>query len=300
MSYLQILFTLGVMLLPSATLLAQRPTLKTDVAKKKVTEFDDAFRVLEGKHKEAGAHLDKLYDEEIEKIRTRLTDSLSTLLEKETKEGNLDQAIEIRDAIKFYKAFDPRKTPTTMSVAAISRENASLREQVKKLQAQLDSLQNADKWFVLFRSADPKIWNQESRASDDHFSKRISEAPRNLRYLKLSRMSGECVIIPMTFDGLGRANIGNQRYSWVGNNVDRFNANHLGIVDNTLPGQRGVQYIIVQDPDLEWRRGWGFGHVHLRNVQGWTWGGERIEKEVFEISVTPFELTKDEFSLLLK
>ena len=62
---------------------------------------------------------------------------LKAALETETKAGDLDQAIEVRDAIIFYDKFDPRKKQDKRGKSNTRRENAKLQERVRELKKSL-------------------------------------------------------------------------------------------------------------------------------------------------------------------
>jgi len=182
-----IVLFVGFILFPSTWLRAQRPTLKTESAKTKVDEFDEAFRVLEGKHKEATAKLSGTYAQEIEKIRNQLTDSLGTLLDIETKSGNLDEAIAIRDAIGFYKSFDPRRNSNSKSSDEKYRsENAILRSQLKESQSKLDSIAELSR---------PRIPKEAVSWNGHHYLRIDQPATRAVALKMASSLGGHLVTV---------------------------------------------------------------------------------------------------------
>ena len=85
------------------------------------------------KHEAAQTRLSEAYDLEIKKIREFLVAGLGKTLDEQTKTGNLDAALQIRDAKKFYETFDPRKPNHKDQIRAQSTELTSLRRRVKEL-----------------------------------------------------------------------------------------------------------------------------------------------------------------------
>lgn len=182
-----IVLFVGFIMFPSTSLLAQRPTLKTESAKTKVVEFDEAFRVLEGKHKEATAKLSGTYDQEVQKIRNQLTDSLAILLDSETKSGNLDEAIAIREAIGFYKSFDPRRSSNSKSSdEKIRAENAILRSQLKETQSKLDSIAEMSR---------PRIPKEAVSWNGHHYLRIDQPATRAVALRMASSVGGHLVTV---------------------------------------------------------------------------------------------------------
>jgi hypothetical protein len=154
-------------------------------------------------------------------------------------------------------------------------------------------------WRVLFRSADPAIWNTDTNRGRYQFALPLSKAPAGLRYLRLAETTkGTSVIIEMSKDKL---HIGFEKdgYAWSGINNLNYNGHHLGIGDmawkNTPKGAIDVCMFTAA------YRGWGFGHrAFMDDVQGYAWNGEPIARTVFEIAVKIGPLTSDESKRLLK
>ncbi len=58
-------------------------------------------------------------------------------------------------------------------------------------------------WFVLFRSADPQLWDTDADKGKNNFAVSLSKAPDGVKFLKLKQAAGkDFVIIPMTNDAL--------------------------------------------------------------------------------------------------
>jgi hypothetical protein len=147
-----------------------------------------------------------------------------------------------------------------------------------------------DDWLVLFRSANPAHWNQDIKTATD-FAVPIDRAPGNIRYLRLSR-GNDLVIIPMTKQRLGQHSAENG-FGFVSGLV-AFDTVHLGVYSLDMPAD--AKGTIVIRPSS---RGWGFGHVHTDNHQGYSWNGQPVAAGVFEIAVKATELTDGEARNLL-
>jgi serine/threonine protein kinase len=96
-------------------------------------------------------------------------------------------------------------------------------------------------WVVLFRSADPSVWNTDS-PDDRRFAVPVARAPRDVRYLRLKRTdTGEALIVPITRARLTQqpGSLGEQ-FGWDGSAAEAFRARHLGIAQGpATPGGRG-------------------------------------------------------------
>jgi hypothetical protein len=69
-------------------------------------------------------------------------------------------------------------------------------------------------WLVLFRSANPRAWDQEVDDGPAHFARPLAAAPEDLRYLRVRR-NDQYVIIPMTRQRLHGLSA-DGRYGWAG------------------------------------------------------------------------------------
>src|SRR5262249_52861667 len=70
-------------------------------------------------------------------------------------------------------------------------------------------------WNVLYRSDDPKIWNDDINKGPNHFAKALELVPDNIRYLKMTNMQNkEFVIVEMTKMRLTQVDGGDVRYGW--------------------------------------------------------------------------------------
>src|SRR5262249_36551888 len=143
-------------------------------------------------------------------------------------------------------------------------------------------------WIVVFRSTDPTIWDTDVNRDTDHFARRLSTVPADIRYLRL-RQGDDYVIIDMSKDGLtSHTNYG--RYGWEGSNGFQYQAHHLGIYDRERSwGNPGD--IHIHDAEL----GWGFGNrCMIDDRQGYSWDGRVLPPTVFEIAAKRGALTPAE------
>jgi hypothetical protein len=154
-------------------------------------------------------------------------------------------------------------------------------------------------WKVVFRSADPAIWNTDTDRGRNEFAVPLSKAPLGLRYLRMTELTRRnFVIVEMSKARLGRESE-QDGGGWNGTNEIRFDGYHLGIYDTAwtnLP-LGTIPIGLARGGFL----GWGFGHRnHINGSQGYAWGGKPVEKTVFEIAVKAGPLTPEETKRLLK
>ena len=135
-----------------------------------------------------------------------------------------------------------------------------------------------DGWMVVFRSADPAIWNSNVNRSKDDFAISLSAVPDDIKYLRIARR------------GKGRGQScrwktklavrsDNGRFGWNGTGYNWSGGRHLGIysLGFTGPCARGdvsVKPAASGEMNAD-ARGFGFGHVVIINGQGYTWNGGR-------------------------
>lgn len=150
-------------------------------------------------------------------------------------------------------------------------------------------------WFVLFRSADPSIWNTNTSGGPQRYAVPLSRCPDDIRYLKLSAGDAGYVILAVTKDQLPKLNSG-AKFNWNGSGHKEWGAIHLGITNDISMANKGIGFIVV----TEGYKGWGFGHkIGYDGKQCWSWAGEEIPSTVFEISVTASPLQPEELKFLL-
>jgi hypothetical protein len=157
-------------------------------------------------------------------------------------------------------------------------------------------------WRVILRSADPSIWGTDTNKGRDQFAVSLKKVPPGIRYLKMTETAkGTYVVIEMARDRLG-VRTERDGYGWNGENKDEYKGHHLGVYDITQTRfvVGGIAIYHAPNPPVDYR-GWGFGHKSFKNDgQGYSWGGEPVEKTVFEIAVKTSALTPEETKHLLK
>ena len=159
----------------------------------------------------------------------------------------------------------------------------------------------AGSWVVLFRSADPSIWNTDTQRGADDFARLLSAAPPHVLRLRMRRIdTGEGIIIPMEDQQLDANNfttndrldfgMANGRMVWYGEKSKKKGAYHIGIIDPTSRIPSGADQGKLAVPI--WGNAykcWGFGHAHLGlgpEHQLCGWAGQPLPPTVFEIAVT--------------
>jgi serine/threonine protein kinase len=162
-----------------------------------------------------------------------------------------------------------------------------------------------DRWTVLFRSDDPRLWNTDHRRGDDQFGVPLSRAPALIHHVRLRRLdTGEALIVPITPAQLGAAPAPPPEHGawWNGTARDEYTGLHLGIAQAPRGHWPNIDGIIsVQNDGWDAFGGSGFGHLcmHPNAGQKYCWRGKEIPRTVFEIAVTAEPLTEDEQRCLL-
>lgn len=156
-------------------------------------------------------------------------------------------------------------------------------------------------WTVIFRSADPSIWNANVNRGRDLFAIALSKVNADIRYLKLTDASkNNSVIIEMSKLRLGDRTE-QDGYGWNGKNTLDSKGYHLGVYDPMWKDWVKGTVCIYAPAVFNTFRGWGFGHRAAQDdEQGFSWNGEPVAKTVFEIAVKSNALTADESKRLLK
>jgi len=155
-------------------------------------------------------------------------------------------------------------------------------------------------WFVIFRSADPAIWNKDVNKGKDSFAIDLKKVPDKIEYLKLTNVkNNDYVIVPITRDKLTGITDGG-RYGWNGTNKFEYNGYHLGIYDKEGDATKGASVCVLVPGAFQGWRGWGFGHKSKEPGTGHTWANVEIPSTVFEIAVKPGPLTDAESKRLLR
>jgi hypothetical protein len=160
------------------------------------------------------------------------------------------------------------------------------------------------KWVVLFRSADPTLWNKDVQSSSVAYAVPIRRAPDDLRFLKLvylprQKKDKDFVIVPISKARL-LAQSEDSKAGWNGLNELKYRAYHLGVY-TTSPGTQAKGDIEVINPSPgNSVKSYGFGNrSHVDDRQGYAWAGAEVQPAIFEIAVTTGALTDDEAKKLL-
>lgn len=160
----------------------------------------------------------------------------------------------------------------------------------------------ASTWVVVFRSANPKLWNTDYKGMDG-MAKSLVNPPKGIKYLKLS-LPGKglagTAIIEMTPERLTQKSlVGN--VGWEGTKHDQWGGIHLGIYHTQFVfNQNGAPSIAEKGFRADYG-GFGFGHTFDNNQQSWSWAGKPLPAgTVFEIALSPGPLTKEEEKVLVK
>jgi hypothetical protein len=158
-------------------------------------------------------------------------------------------------------------------------------------------------WTVVFRSADPSKWNTDSQRDPRNFALAVASFPETIRFVRLRRLNGAAVIMPVTKSELATESTG-ERYGWQGARRDYWGAAPLGIFDmkENVFGRDGK--VAVYHSGERSYTGWGFGHRIVAKKQGepaqLCWAGTLIPIEPLEIAVTSRPLTATDLGFLLK
>ena len=188
----------------------------------------------------------------------------------ETKAGRLEAAVAIKNLADAAEAYGP---PVAPAVEGAARDSVGHRNST---------------WFVLFRSADPALWNTDTNKAPSAFSVSLNKAPKDMKYLKLATSDERYLIIPMTKEKLGEESQ-DGKHGWNGTDKLEWGSYHLGITSSTLDRTKGSVQMSGRDV------GWGFGnHLGVDDKQAYGWAGREIGKVVFEISVKAGPLSEEE------
>ncbi|HVX83295.1 MAG TPA: hypothetical protein VH253_00615 [Phycisphaerae bacterium] len=167
------------------------------------------------------------------------------------------------------------------------------------------ALPGPDGWLTLFRASDPALWNSDAGdpAAADGFALPISDAPENLRYLRLKRMdTGDAVIVQLTRDDLASKVLPGRCFVWAGNvrHAGPAGLGYLGLAELAYPARDTGDFYVFQNArgDAGYG-GYGFGKAVGSDDQRYFWNNAPIAKTPFEISVTSAELSNDQRKTLL-
>jgi hypothetical protein len=157
------------------------------------------------------------------------------------------------------------------------------------------------RWFVLFRSKNPDVWNTSTQ-SDIDFALPLRNTPKGIEHLRLRRMdTGDAIIIPLSRNRLAKADPVGRQVRWNGEGKNEHGGYHLGIAEGTpVKFMEGKGTIAVLMDGWTANPGSGFGHAHHVDDAGqrYSWLGKEIKATVFEVAVTAAEQTDVEKKLL--
>lgn len=159
---------------------------------------------------------------------------------------------------------------------------------------------NARKWTVLFRSADPALWNTAINRGANDFAIPVAHAPDAMRFLRMSA-AGKAVIVPLLKPQLAlESDCG--EVMWIGTSAVLGKARLLGIASKDIVDCTGrTTGIVIRNPGANKAQfGFGFGGQIGRDTrQGYSWNGTETPPMAIEIAVTAGPLDAREKRLLV-
>jgi hypothetical protein len=236
--------------------------------------------------------------------------SLSELARNEIRGSSADQRVAVAEAWASYAEKAPptdrqaaRDHAVEILTAILPSLDGLAKIRVEKLvddvlMASNGSGKEMGAWTVVFRSADPKIWNTDSPNDAQNYAVPLAGLPANVKFLRIKRANGSAIILPITKNSLDKSAL-TGRYRFQGAKIVSYSATLLGIVDATAEviGKQGQVAVGVAPESLS---GWGFGVVILSGAQGVCWHGKPISMEPLEIAVLTRGLTPEERKFLLE
>jgi hypothetical protein len=151
-------------------------------------------------------------------------------------------------------------------------------------------------WFVIFRSADPRIWNTATNLGRNRLAVPLQTAPEGIRFLRMAHESGDAVFITMSREKLGTVVLGtNLVWSGEGQNVSGATVFGIGRRDSNITGKGGVAVFVRKN---NWLTGYGFGLAGPGKNPA-VWAGKSTPGASIEIAVTSRLLTREEQQKLL-
>lgn len=211
-----------------------------------------------------------------------------------TRQGKLEEAAQARE--------DKRSVKDSLDVIAAQTMLQQYTKETSSERVAPPQTTSRSKWFLLFHSSDPSIWNSELQETG-RFALPLERVPDDMRYLRMSKSSGkDFVIIPLDKESLLHGKSEGKRYIWQGSHALAHEGYHLGILDKNSRGIRGngKSYVTI-DRAYSDKRGWGFGHrFYANDRQGYAWACEEIAETDIRIEVTAQDLTRAEQDNLLR
>lgn len=208
------------------------------------------------------------------------------------------------------RADDALLSAYTKAVASFQRADKDDLAEVLQAEIQAGVGYEAKRWFVLFRSPDPRVWNTPSRG-EFRFARSLTDAPEGTRYLRMRVIPNRStrtkkldpVIIEMTRQRIGMDS-SDKGIGWNGTAKENNMGYHLGVYRldgrvkwpfrNEFKGLIGIKF-----EGFDGHLGWGFGSPMGLRGQGYGWAGltSSVPLEI-EVAVTARPLRQDETKLL--
>jgi len=278
---------------------------KLDVAKDRQTEAYEAAR----------KEMIEAFDREIRALAARgdldgfqSVQALKALFEKEDdisqpKGGPLQRAKQRYDQ-QLAAASDQLAAAYRSAIREYTKSGRSEQAQALEDELLLGVGIGPKGWLVVFRSADPSLWNKDRNTPAGMALEIKPNVPESVRYVRIRRMdTGDSVITDVTKRGLSYYRIeGPGDYGWNGSNGLAPRGASMGIFHKDWTAGRDEVSVGGSITRFR-RRGWGFGNVvaGVDAPQRYAWEGKPLARPVvFEISVTAQELTERERKLLLQ
>jgi len=278
---------------------------KLDVAKKRQAEAFEAAR------KEMAEALDQEIKAQAAKGNldgVRSTQALKAQFDEEADirppaNGPLQLAKRRYDH-RLIEARDRLTTAYRLAIRECTQSNRSEEAQALEVELLAGVGVGPRRWLVIFRSANPWVWNTNHKSSSGMAMRIDANVPDDVRYVRMRCMeTGASVISGISKEALARERVdGPGRLGWTGSKYSLNRVIMLGLFHKDWVATNGTIAVSL------WRRsqgnrGWGFGipisEPHAG--QGFSWEGKRFTKPVtFEIAVTAQELTARERKLLLQ
>ena len=312
--------TLLLSLLSASIALAEEPA-----------ELVDLRQAWEKQRTEAQNKVDKLYFEELEELKKNFTQA-----------GKLAAALAVDNVIKGGKKAD--NEPAELSKMRQARDKSLKKaltpldkkywQDLKNLKQEFQADGNLNgalaadteikkvlagqktrnqKWRVIFRSSNPRLWNTETDNLEG-FSRKLSSVSKNTKFLRM-RNGHSVVIVPMTHEQLPKKVDLGGGITWNGaayNDITKlkgveYQSTVLGIGSSKWyrkygDGNGGIVTVEKRDKNKrpQGLGGWGFGRgTVFYSAQHYFWEGKETQNKEFEISVSPYPLATIEAHLNL-
>jgi hypothetical protein len=169
-------------------------------------------------------------------------------------------------------------------------ERTRVEKTIEEIQAAIPKSALDQDWQVIFRSADPTIWNTDSSQGHNRFATALNRVPAGIKFLRIKHESGDYIIIPMATERVGATYLGIKGV-WCGapQLVAKATIFGIGMRDANITGKGGAAVFVRKN---NWLSGYGFGVDGGRNPA--VWATQPHPGAVLEIAVTSRPLTREE------